>query len=148
MKWLPVFGLILLALSPFARADTPIGSIDGFEGHIRQCLLQGDDPPECLGETMRGHFSPGNERLNKVVDRVAGLFGQWLADDDVFALHPVKRKRLGDFYEERVYLIEDTTGSLVMLETSFVNTLGKWYLHRFNLSSKEKTMESVLGVDL
>ncbi len=139
--------ILFLSSSP-TLADEPLKSIAAFEAGMKDCLLKNKDPAGCLGGAMQGHFSPGNEKLNQVVPKVASLLGQWLADDKVFALHPVKNKKLGDFYDERVYLIEDTTGSIIMLETSFVNTLGKWYLHRFNLSSKPDVMERVLGVNL
>ncbi len=138
----------LFLFSSAALADQPLKSIDAFEADMKKCLLQNQDPDGCLGDTMRGHFSPGNEKLNDVVKQVASILKQWLAGNKVYALHPVKNKVLGSFYEERVYLIEDTTGSIIMIETSFVKTLGKWYLHRFNLSSKKETMQSVLGIDL
>lgn len=138
---------LFLSFSP-ALADEPLKSVSSFEAGIKDCLLKNKDPAGCLGGAMRGHFSPGNEKLNEVVPQVASILGQWLADDKVFAVHPVKNKRMGDFYDERVYLIEDTTGSIIMLETSFVNTLGKWYLHRFNLSSKPDAMQRVLQIDL
>lgn len=138
---------LFLSSSP-ALADEPLKSIASFEAGIKDCLLKNKEPEGCLGSALQGHFSPGNEKLNEVVPQVSSLLGQWLADDKVFAVHPVKNKRLGEFFEERVYLIEDTTGSIIMLETSFVNTLGKWYLHRFNLSSKPEAMQQVLQVNL
>lgn len=140
--------LALLLFSSLALADEPIKSIDSFEGAMKQCLLKNKDPAGCLGNTMKGHFSPGNEKLNDVVNQVASVLHQWLAGEKVFAMYPVKRNSLGEFYEDRVYIIEDATGSVIMLETSFVHTLGKWYMHRFNLSSKKNDMQSVLGVDL
>jgi len=139
---------VLMLSSSVALADEPLKSINGFESDIKNCLLKNKDPSGCLGNTMQGHFSPGNEKLNEVVKQVASLLSQWLAGSKVYAVHPVKNEKLGDFYQQRVYIIEDNTGSIIMLETAFVNTLGKWYLHRFNLSGKKDTMESVLGVNL
>ena len=139
---------VLLLFSSAALADQPLKSLDAFEADMKKCLLQKQDPAGCLGDTMSGHFSPGNEKLNDVVKQVASILKQWLAGNKVYAVHPVKNKALGSFYEERVYLIEDTTGSIIMIETSFIKTLGSWYLHRFNLSSKKDTMQSVLGVNI
>ena len=145
-----VIAVAVLACSFTALASEPVKSVDSFESDIRKCLLQNPNPSGCLADTFRGHFLPGkdNEKLNDVVTQVAGLFRQWLGKDKVYAFHPVKNKTVGDFYEERVYLIEDAAGNIMMLETGFVNKLGKWYVNRFNLSSKKETMQAVLGIDL
>lgn len=146
----PLIVAAMLACSSIALASEPVRSVDSFESDIRKCLLQSSNPAGCLADGFRGHFIPGkdNEKLNEVVTQVAGLFRQWLGKDKVYALHPVKQKTVGDFYEERVYLIEDAAGNIIMLETGFVNKLGEWYVHRFNLSSKKETMQAVLGIDL
>lgn len=148
MKRLFIVIAVLFLSSSAALADQPLKSVDAFEADMKKCLLQKQDPAACLGDTMSGHFSPGNEKLNDVVKQVASILKQWLAGSKVYAMHPVKNKTLGGFYEERVYLVEDTTGSIIMIETSYIKTLGNWYLHRFNLSSKKETMRSVLDVDL
>ena len=148
MKKILAIIAILLLPSLATYADEPIKSINSFESDMKKCLLKNSDPAGCLGNTMRGHFSPGNENLNSVVTQLASVLNQWLAGNKVYAMHPVKNKSLAKFYDERVYLIEDSDGNIIMLETAFVNTLGEWYLHRFNLSSKKDVMSSVLGVNL
>jgi hypothetical protein len=47
---------------------------------------------------------------------------------------------LGEFYEERVCLVEDSTGSLIMLETGVVNKHGRW--------CQKDRMSAELGIEL
>lgn len=138
---------LFFAFSP-AMADEPIKSLDGFEADMKKCLMKDMKPAACLGQVMGGHFSPGNEKLNEVVTQLVSVLDQWLGQNRVFAMHPVLNKALGDFFVEKAYLIEDDGGNVILLETSFVHSLGKWYLHRFNLSSRKDRMQTVLGVDL
>lgn len=143
-----LFALAALMLAVSTRGDEPLRSADALEADIRTCLLKDKDAPTCLERTLQGHFSPGNEKVNGVVAQVAALFRKWLGDDKVFAVHAVKAKKLGEFYDERVYLVEDSSGSLIMLETCVVTKHGRPWLHRFNLSSQKERMSAVLGVDL
>lgn len=143
-----LFVLAALALAVSTRGDEPLQSADALEANIRSCLLKDKDAATCLERTLRGHFSPGNEKLNEMVAQVAGIFRKWLGEDKVFAVHAVKAKKLGEFYDERVYLVEDSTGNLIMLETGVVQKNGRSWLHRFNLSSQKERISAVLGVNL
>jgi hypothetical protein len=94
---------------------------------------------------VRGHWVPGNEKLNEVVPQITGLVRKWLAGDKVFAVHPVKQRRAGDLYEERVYVVEDVGGNLMVVETAFLSRLGKWYVLRFNVSSQKDEIQAAFG---
>ena len=51
---------------------------------------------------------------------------------------------MGDIYEKRVYVLEDTSGALMLLELAFLKRLGKWYVLKFNVNSKTEALEEVL----
>ena len=140
-------GIALLALcllTPIARADS-LESPDAFEAALSKCLMTSTAPAACFEKHLGAKFPPGNEELATVVTQVAEFFKQWLAKDKVFAVHPVKTIRLGAYAERRIYLIEDTTGQIIMFDTSFVRRLGDWHVLKFNLTSKSEGIKAVLG---
>ncbi len=129
-------------------ASIPLESVEAFEDDIVECLKDDEQPEECFEKFMLNRFPPGNHQLNDVVKQLGAFFHNWLAGEKVFNVHMVKEHRLGDYYRQRVYFIEDTSASVIMFDTSFVNSLGKWYLLKFNLSSKKESIRDVVGVDL
>lgn len=142
----PFAAVLLLSLwAPVASADQPLESVDAFEGAITRCLTTSPAPAGCFEAHMRGRFPPGNERLDGMVSQLHDLFRQWIGKDKVFAVHAVKTVKLGAFAERRVYLIEDTTGSLMMLDAAFIRRLGKLYLLKFNLTSTQSEVKAALG---
>jgi len=137
--------LLSLSIPGAASADQPLESPDAFEAAVTRCLLTNAAPSSCFDAHLRGHFPPGNEKLNEVVGQLRGLFEKWLGKDKVFAFHSVKRLTLGTYAERRVYLVEDSSGAIMMLDTTFSRMVGKWYLRKFNLSSTKDEIKSVLG---
>ncbi len=144
MRPFVALGLLFL-LAPVAWADQPLESVDAFEAGMTKCLASSSTPASCFEAQLGGHFPPGNERLNQIVSQAADLFQKWLGRDKVYAVHAVKVSKLGTYAERRVYLIEDTTGSLMMLDTSFVHRIGKWYVLKYNLTSTKDEVRTVLG---
>ena len=72
------------------------------------------------------------------------LLVTWLQADKVYALHPINRKPVGEISERRMYVIEDTSGALMLFEVAFLKRLGKWYVLKFNVNSKEQDLKKVL----
>lgn len=139
---------LLLGLPLASHAEEPLQSPDAFEAELRRCFLKEADAPGCMGGLLRGRWVPGNEKVNQVVPQLVDLFGRWLGKDTVFALHRVKERKLGELYEERVFVVEDSSGGLLVVEAELLSRKGKWYLLRFNLSSQKDTFRTVLGIDL
>lgn len=138
--------LLCLAFAPVASAASqPLESVDAFEAAITKCLATNPAPATCFETHMKGHFPPGNEAVDELVGQLRGLLLQWLDKDKVFAVHAVRATKLANYAERRVYLIEDTTGSIMMFDTTLVRRVGKWYVLRYNLTSKKDEIKSVLG---
>lgn len=137
---------LLAALVPAAppRAQ-PIESVDAFEASMTRCLATDPAPASCFDATVAGHFPPGNDKVEELLPQISDLFAKWLGKDRVFAVHPIKVSKAGNFAQRRVYLVEDSAGNIMMLETSFVRRLGKWYVHKCNISSTQERIQSELG---
>lgn len=139
--------LVTCLLAIRALADEPLKSVDTFEADVRRCLAL-PEGPECLGKSIGGHFPPGSERANEVVPEVVEQYRKWLGEDRIWGVHRVVERKRGEFFEERLSMLEDTGGNRMLVETAFITRKGKWYLFRFNISTKQETIEQKLGIRL
>ncbi len=72
---------------------------------------------------------------------------KWLDKDTVYAVHPTGTRKVGDIFETRAYLIEDTSGALMVFEMALLKRLGKWYVYSMNINSNSDKVEKVLEGD-
>jgi hypothetical protein len=72
------------------------------------------------------------------------MIKQWLDKETVFQVHPIATDKRGEIYEKRIYLIEDSSGNLMMLSITLLKRLGDWYVWKFQISSTQDTIESLL----
>lgn len=132
----------VLAVSGAAYAQ-PINDIDEFQTSIDKCI-KGVSTDTCLNKLLPPHFPPGNEEMLKTIPQVTSLLVKWLDGDKVYAVHPIKKTKVGDLYEQRIYVIEGDKGGLMVLDTSYIKLHGSLYLLKFNLSSTKETIDALL----
>jgi hypothetical protein len=144
VRTLVLLALFLVAV-PVAAETQPLESVEAFELGLTKCLLANPSPATCFDAHMRGHFPRGNERLDEHVAQLRELFQRWLGKDKVYAVHVVMTTKLGTYADRRTYLIEDTSGSVMMLDATFVRSVGKWHLLKFNLTNQKDELRTVLG---
>jgi hypothetical protein len=142
MKYL--VAALLIAFPVITFAGEPVQDIDALVKEIESCLLKDAKAGHCMEKSLGGRILPGNDELAKVAAQMDELLVTWLQTDKVYALHPISRKPLGDIFERRVYVIEDTSGALMLFELAFLKRLGKWYVLKFNVNSKTDDLKSLL----
>jgi len=136
-----IASLILFFIVGSAQAE-PIKNLEVFEGQVQQCI-KGKSPDVCLNKLLPSRFPPGNEGIEKSINQVSSLLVQWLGEDKIYAVHPVKKIKTGDIFERRIYAIEGANKGFMILDSSYLKIQGELYLFAFNLSSKEETVDAV-----
>ncbi|MBI3433047.1 MAG: hypothetical protein HY018_12655 [Hydrogenophilales bacterium] len=144
-KSLITIAAVLLCSTSFA--GEPIGNIEQFEHDVTQCISNAPKSSGCFEDFANKNLLPGNEKLIQVTKQVDGLFGRWLDKDKVFAIHPVSVKSTGDLFQRRTYVIEDTSGNLIVFNYSIIKRLGKWYLLSFDINSNQAVVEATVKGD-
>ena len=135
---------LLISLPAITFAGEPVQNIDGLIEEIESCLLKDAKTGSCMEKALGGRMLPGNDELAEVARQMDELLVKWLQADKVYALHPISRKPVGEIYERRMYVIEDTSGAFMLFELAFLKRLGKWYVLKFNVNSKEDDLKKVL----
>jgi hypothetical protein len=135
---------LLISFTGIAAAGQPVQNLDALEKDIESCLLKEAKTAKCMESILGSRILPGNDELASVAGQMDQLVVKWLATDTVFAMHPISRKPVGGIYEKRVYVLEDTSGALMLLELAFLKRLGKWYVLKFNVNSKTEALEDLL----
>lgn len=138
-----LFATTFFLASALAHAGEPIRSPDALEKELIKCLTH-DTRSSCMQGTIGKHILPGNEQLSSVVDQMDQLLIEWLDKESVYKVHRMHSYKTGDIYDERSYMIEDSSGAIMALKLSFLNRLGKWYVLKFNINSKSEAVTSVL----
>lgn len=136
---------LLLLLTGIAAAGEPVQNLDSLEKEIESCLLKQAKTGKCMQNLLGGRILPGNDELASVAGQMDELMVKWLAEDTIYAMHPISRKPIGSIYEKRLYVLEDTSGALMMFELAFLKRLGKWYVLKFNVNSRTEALEKLLN---
>lgn len=139
--------ILLASLAVASRAGEPVSSPDALEAELNACLTKGGRPNRCAENILGRRILPGNDQLASVAKQIDELMAKWLGKDTVYAIHPVRTKRTGDLFESRTYLLEDSRGSLCVLDWSLLKRLGKWYVFQFNFNSGTAEVKAALGAD-
>ncbi len=135
---------LLISLPAITFAGEPVQNIDGLIKEIESCLLKDAKTGSCMEKSLGGRLLPGNDELAKVAQQMDELLVSWLQADKVYAVHPINRKPVGEIYERRMYVIEDTSGAFMLFEVAFLKRLGMWYVLKFNVNSKTDDLKKVL----
>jgi hypothetical protein len=135
---------LLVFLSSLAIAGEPISSLDGFETEITNCILKLSKSSRCLSAATEKNVLPGYEKIMSVADQVDTILVQWLDKEKVFAVNPIDTAKTGDMFLKKTYLIEDTSGNLLLFNYSLLKRLGKWYIFSFKVNSNSDAIESAL----
>ncbi len=135
---------LMMQIAGVAVAAEHVPSIDGLEKDLRACLLEEAKTGNCMKTLLGSRVLPGNDELTGLTAKMDPLRVQWLEADNVYALHSIDRHTAGDLFEQRVYILEDTRGSLLLFEMAFLNRLGKWYVFKLNLDSNADSIRKVL----
>ena len=127
-----------------AFAGEPVSSTDALEKELLACLSSATSESKCIETSASKYFLPGNEGLMPTMTELDKIYTNWLAKDSVYAIHPLRQQKSGDIYEHRLYVIEDTSGSLMLFSFSTLKRLGKTYLFGVKFNSKHDEIKSVL----
>lgn len=141
-KSLITIAAVLLCSTSFA--GEPIGNIEQFERDVTQCISNAPKTPGCFEAFANKNILPGNEKVIQATKQLDELFGRWLNKDKVFAIHPITVTSTGDLFQRRMYMIEDTSGNLMIFNYSIIKRLGKWYLFSFNINSNPDVVEATI----
>jgi hypothetical protein len=133
---------IFLATSVYA--SEPLANPDALEGELTACLLKNKKTSNCMETIIGKRILPGNDQLVPIAKQMDELLQKWLAGKSVYAIHPIRTNKAGDIYEKRIYMIEDTSGALMVFDVATLKRLGKWYVIQFNLSSTSNEVMSAL----
>ena len=140
-----LIALVLLVAGGVAAAGEPIANLDSFEKELKTCLGKDAKKAKCIATILAPRTVPSDQTFQAGASQLDDLLQKWLADDAVFAVHDVDRRQWAGIIEKRMYLIEDTTGSLMLFTVTYRNMLGKWYVANCNLSSKPETLKELMG---
>jgi hypothetical protein len=135
--------LIMISVSGVCFAK-PIDNVDRFQRTIEKCI-KGNSPAKCLTGHLQDHVPPRNEAMRQQLPKVAALLVQWLGNDTVYAIHPVKTQKVGDLVDIRYYAIEANAGGFMVMKVKYVKLRGKHYLLAFNLSSTSDAVDALLS---
>jgi hypothetical protein len=139
-----VLALMLALAASTAAAGEPVASPDALERDILPCVLKSAKTGKCM-ETMLGkRVVPGFDNLVSVATQMDELLVKWLDKETVYAIHPTHAKKVGEVFELRSYLIEDTSGALMVFEMALLKRLGKWYVYSMNINSNSDVVEKTL----
>lgn len=136
---------LLMVVAGSAIAGDPVPNLDTFEKDIQACLFKDAKTGNCMKTLLGTRILPGNDNLASVAGQLDDLLVKWLAEDKIFAMHVLGRKAVGDIYDRRVYMLEDTSGALMLFELAFLKRLGKWYVLKFNLDSNSDAIKKALN---
>lgn len=142
-----LFVLVLMLAGSVATAGEPIANLDSFEKELKTCLGKDIKKVKCIATILAPRTVPNDQTFHTGAAQLDDLLQKWLADDTVFAVHDLDRRQWAGIIDKRRYLIEDTTGSLMLFTVTYRNMLGKWYVANCNLSSKPESLDKMMGED-
>ena len=142
-----LFALVLLIAGGVAAAGEPIANLESFEKELTTCLVRDVKKAKCITTILSPRTVPNDQSFQAGASQLDDMFQKWLAEDTVFAVHHVERRQWAGIIDKRLYLIEDTTGALMLFTVTFRNVLGKWYVSNCNLSSKPEALEKLMDED-
>jgi hypothetical protein len=146
MKSLHFFVLLMFVFCVPAHADDTHVSKQ-FEAILVDCLPGGKKDDNCLTDTLL-QFTKNQQITQKLPGVIGGLFNQIIGDRQVYAVHPIFSKKLGDFLVEENIIIESDSGHFSLLRVLFSKTLDVWQVRNVHLSSQEDTIENALNLKL
>ena len=118
-----------------------------FKEKLSSCLPSGKKDDNCLLDTVL-EFTENEDLRKKLRTVIDGAFNQIIDDREVFAVHPVLQKKLGDFFVEESIMIESDTGGLSLLRVTFARALGVWQIRNVAFSTEEETIEKALDINI
>ena len=134
----------LLILSSFSFAKTPITDKALFETQLLNCFEK-DDIQQCLPPLIQKYYR--RDFTDDEMKRVITVYKAWLGTDHVYTIHKIRNTKVAEFYDEKIYLIEDTTGSVMLMILGMRSINGPWYINNISFSSKEAEISKVLGIN-
>jgi hypothetical protein len=135
--------MLTLAAAP-ALAGEPVASPDALEREILPCVQKNAREGKCMENLLGKRVVPGFDNLLSVATQMDELLVKWLDKDTVYAIHPTGTRKVSDIFEKRAYLIEDSSGALMVFEIALLKRLGKWYVYSMNINSNSDKVEKVL----
>ena len=139
-----IFVLIFTLSSSLALAGSSVQSPDALESDLKACLMKNKKASNCMETILGKSILPGNDQLVPIAKQLDELLQKWLSEESIYASHSLRIRKSGDIYEKRTYMIEDTSGSLMVFNVTTLKRLGKWYVFQFNLSSTSSEVNTAL----
>lgn len=118
-----------------------------FNAILSSCLPGGRKEDNCLNDTLL-KFTKNEGLRKKLPNMINGLFDQIIGKKEVFEVHPVLTKTLGDFIVEESIIIENNTSGLSLLRVTFTKSLGVWQIRNVNITSVNERIEDALGIKI
>jgi hypothetical protein len=138
-----ICALMHVVLASVAAAES-VPNPDALEKELLACITDKVLNGKCAENYLGKRVLPGNEKLVTTAAQLDGMLKQWLATETIFKVHPISVDKRGGIFEKRVYLIEDSSGSLMMMNVSLLKRLDSWYVWKFEIGSTKEAIESVL----
>jgi hypothetical protein len=139
-----VLAMLLAVASMAGRAGEPVASPDALANDALACLMKEPKTGKSMETRLGKHVLPGYDKLMSVAQQMDQMLAKWLDSETMFAIHPIRTRVVGGIYEARTYLIEDTSGSLMMFQVALLKRLGKWYVYSMNINSNNDVVEKEL----
>jgi hypothetical protein len=135
------FATMLFSASCFS--GTEIVSTKEHYTKIANCLLGSGAKPKCINKNIEPHLAKSDSELIEVTKKMDEMIIDSLGNDSVFAVYPVRHKYAGDYFEEHMLVVEDTSGSPFLISLRYLRYLGKIHVIGINISGG---MERVLKI--
>jgi len=132
----------LIVVSNPANALEPIASIPQFEKNMETCLKDDKARAACLNALIIKHHEQGQSYAAQIED-LTNIVKQWVGNEKVAAFHLVKSTDFGSVIFRRVYLIEDSTGRLMMANITYQKTKGILQLRDVQFTNKSESLEKL-----
>lgn len=135
--------LLLFFTTLVGHASEPLASPQALEKELMACL-KSQQSSNCMANILGRSILPGNDELIPVAAQMDDFLVKWLGDMRIYAIHPLSTRRTGDIFEKRTYMIEKSSGALMVFTVSTLKRLGNWYVFQFNLNSTSSEVTATL----
>lgn len=139
----PAIVAAVLFFSVNVSAGEPIANPGLLDNKIVSCFLAKAKEVNCAERILSPRILPGNDQLIPIAKQIDELVNRWLSRDRIFAVHPIRTAKAGDVFRKTTFLLEDSSGNLMVFNYATLKRLGKWYVFSFNVNSNSEAIKAV-----
>ncbi len=139
--------ILFISLFLFSKIafSKEIKSVEIFELSLINCFKSMPSNSTCLAGLIKDHLPDGNDSIKPVADQVEMFFIKWLDKESVENFYKTGHRDIGEFISYRNYIIEDSSASVILLEMTYRQVLGKWFVMNFNINSTQEKIRKILN---